>query len=543
MDQFSGEGVLKKLASSSKGYSLTRDTASSRARKAEICSRMGSGNHLNLRRGAQNSYLDKRRYSRSALLDIGSSSGSSPSVRNKRESSEKPQKTLASHLANDSSDTSSVLDEPELQESVPPPGKIRREPNDESGGVEVGEVNLDAVATSSVYQSSRTRMTSSSGDLLSSRHVVTVSPQARNLIQAKRAKESGGVQTNDRTNSIANGRLSNESSSNSSVNRRKNLLKKATTCGEASTSNGMKKGGKQSLDGHAAHNFEQGVAISDSETRARRARCVTADRDAVRSSSARTRRQNGYSEPRHSTQSNSSTSTSTSPVMSLRMRHAEILNEMSSSLHRPSETSSGRLAARSRPGSSSERSHRALPSDIAEMSFTHSLLNDDGFSQYHMEGIAEVLLALERIGQDDELSYEQVIALENNLFLNGMSFYDQHRDMRLDIDNMSYEELLALEERMGTVSTALTEEELINCLKREVHHSTPLPGSTTWACRPNDDLKCSICQEEYVNGDEVGRLPCEHQYHMACAQQWLRLKNWCPICKGSATSSSSPPPS
>lgn len=25
------------------------------------------------------------------------------------------------------------------------------------------------------------------------------------------------------------------------------------------------------------------------------------------------------------------------------------------------------------------------------------------------------------------------------MFLNGLNFYDQHRDMRLDIDNMSYE--------------------------------------------------------------------------------------------------------
>ncbi|CAL5370662.1 unnamed protein product [Camellia sinensis] len=45
----------------------------------------------------------------------------------------------------------------------------------------------------------------------------------------------------------------------------------------------------------------------------------------------------------------------------------------------------------------------------------------------------------------------QLLALETNLFLGGLGFYDQHRDMRLDIDNMSYEELLALEEKMGTV--------------------------------------------------------------------------------------------
>lgn len=75
------------------------------------------------------------------------------------------------------------------------------------------------------------------------------------------------------------------------------------------------------------------------------------------------------------------------------------------------------------------------------------------------------MLALERIEQDEELSFEvvsyrvwvflfnwlsvvvkllflilqQILVLETNLFLNGLNFYDQHRDMRLDIDNMSYE--------------------------------------------------------------------------------------------------------
>ncbi|CDY40109.1 BnaC02g00210D [Brassica napus] len=45
---------------------------------------------------------------------------------------------------------------------------------------------------------------------------------------------------------------------------------------------------------------------------------------------------------------------------------------------------------------------------------------------------------------------------------------------------------------------------------------------------------CSICQEEYVDGDEVGSMPCEHMFHVSCVQQWLRMKNWCPICKTSA---------
>lgn len=44
-----------------------------------------------------------------------------------------------------------------------------------------------------------------------------------------------------------------------------------------------------------------------------------------------------------------------------------------------------------------------------------------------------------------------------------------------------------------------------------------------------------LLQEEYVAGDEVGRLQCEHSYHAVCVNQWLRLKNWCPICKAAAS--------
>jgi hypothetical protein len=44
-------------------------------------------------------------------------------------------------------------------------------------------------------------------------------------------------------------------------------------------------------------------------------------------------------------------------------------------------------------------------------------------------------------------------------------------------------------------------------------------------------------QEEYAEGEEVGRLPCEHRYHVCCIGQWLGQKNWCPVCKASAVPS------
>ncbi|KAF7097583.1 hypothetical protein CFC21_099384 [Triticum aestivum] len=188
----------------------------------------------------------------------------------------------------------------------------------------------------------------------------------------------------------------------------------------------------------------------------------------------------------------------------------------------------------SRQGSSNRTSRSrgsSRPEDSSPQMFR------DVHRRMNMDGIAEVLLALERIEQHDELSYEQLLVMETNLFLSGLGLNDQHRDMRMDIDDMSYEELLQLEDRIGSVSTALSEEQLEKCLSRVVYKRA---NPALEVNKPVvDDVKCSICQEEYIEDEEVGRMKCEHQYHVCCIQEWLRQKNWCPICKASAVPSPS----
>lgn len=154
----------------------------------------------------------------------------------------------------------------------------------------------------------------------------------------------------------------------------------------------------------------------------------------------------------------------------------------------------------------------------------------------NVDAIANVLLALERIDQEEGLTYDQILG---NPFLGGFNLYDQHRDMRLDIDNMSYEELLALEEEMGSVSTALSEEELSKFLRISIYKPLHIKDWRTRGDGCLDDMKCSICQEEFIAGDEIGRVGCDHGYHAVCINQWLRLKNWCPICKVSVKPSNS----
>ncbi|GAA0155204.1 ubiquitin-protein ligase [Lithospermum erythrorhizon] len=103
--------------------------------------------------------------------------------------------------------------------------------------------------------------------------------------------------------------------------------------------------------------------------------------------------------------------------------------------------------------------------------------------------------------------------------------HDRHRDMRLDIDNMSYEELLALEERIGNVCTGLSDEVIMRSMKQRKH----LPVNSSSTSEP-----CCICQEEFVAGDEIGATVCEHEFHFKCIKEWLSQKNVCPICKKTA---------
>ncbi|WMV40330.1 hypothetical protein MTR67_033715 [Solanum verrucosum] len=90
---------------------------------------------------------------------------------------------------------------------------------------------------------------------------------------------------------------------------------------------------------------------------------------------------------------------------------------------------------------------------------------------------------------------------------------------------------------MGSVSTALSEEALSKCIRKSIYQAMPSEIGEFGSDENEDEVKCTICQEEYVIGDEIGRLECDHGYHVECVKHWLSLKNWCPICKASAAPS------
>ena len=46
------------------------------------------------------------------------------------------------------------------------------------------------------------------------------------------------------------------------------------------------------------------------------------------------------------------------------------------------------------------------------------------------------------------------------------------------------------------------------------------------------DKICTICLTEYTEGNMLRILPCSHEYHYQCIDQWLEEHSNCPICRG-----------
>ena len=50
--------------------------------------------------------------------------------------------------------------------------------------------------------------------------------------------------------------------------------------------------------------------------------------------------------------------------------------------------------------------------------------------------------------------------------------------------------------------------------------------------KPEDEEQCSICLMEFQNGEVIRTLPCIHNFHKDCINQWLKRQKYCPLCKG-----------
>ncbi|KAK9699688.1 hypothetical protein RND81_08G189100 [Saponaria officinalis] len=520
MDEYSSRRSSGGVVLSRRGPSLLKNSIeNNRDRNGQVCSRAGCSSRLNNTKDVHTGSPSKAKTPRTSFgishgKEVAGSSSRSPTSLNTSKKSFSGLKKKIPFSLDTNSETSSTRDDSEeVSDSTRNSGKtlIRVHPEPNGSGPTNRPVKRKPQRLAVGKQDSGTGF---SGSL-----------SFKQTNQASRTSDSTSRYNlrNLKCNSISDVVPSGCSSPSTG---RKRIGEPESS----STARGKKTSGP-TLNDRKNDNFSRGVSISDSRPTRNSTPAANNDATSVRNrrSTFRTRVSNQETRIRLPLVE-SRALTPSSPELDTSVD----ANDSSSDDQISAQIPSYRSNSYNVPGSSSSSNDHERPSRLNgpyDGRISRSFMNRDALRQY---GIAEMLLALDRIEQDEEPNYEQLLVLETNLFLGGLTFHDQHRDMRLDIDNMSYEELLALGDRMGTVSTAVPEDVLTKCVKRNVFHGTT-------DCRENeDDIKCSICQEEYADGDEMGRLECEHRYHIDCVNQWLRLKNWCPVCKASATPSPSP---
>ncbi len=87
-----------------------------------------------------------------------------------------------------------------------------------------------------------------------------------------------------------------------------------------------------------------------------------------------------------------------------------------------------------------------------------------------------------------------------------------------DPDNMTYEELIALGDRIGEVNRGFSNDQIEKIQVVEYSKS-------------QKENICSICFSEYKLKEKIKKLPCNHLFHINCVDTWMKKEKKCPFCK------------
>ncbi|PLB39421.1 RING-H2 finger protein [Aspergillus candidus] len=88
----------------------------------------------------------------------------------------------------------------------------------------------------------------------------------------------------------------------------------------------------------------------------------------------------------------------------------------------------------------------------------------------------------------------------------------------------------------GATSTGPTEgptEELTEKTTPNADDNTsPPPQQTAAATTEQNNFSCPICTDDFVKGQDLRVLPCNHQFHPDCVDPWLlNVSGTCPLCR------------
>ncbi|EYU41092.1 hypothetical protein MIMGU_mgv1a018672mg, partial [Erythranthe guttata] len=76
----------------------------------------------------------------------------------------------------------------------------------------------------------------------------------------------------------------------------------------------------------------------------------------------------------------------------------------------------------------------------------------------------------------------------------------------------------------------LSEDHIAKCLKIKITNSCPDIDNVRYGSEERE--VCAVCLDDLCQeNNNIGALECNHEYHSDCIKKWLRVKNFCPMCK------------
>ncbi|KAJ3692711.1 hypothetical protein LUZ60_011806 [Juncus effusus] len=168
--------------------------------------------------------------------------------------------------------------------------------------------------------------------------------------------------------------------------------------------------------------------------------------------------------------------------------------------------------------------------EIHSMEFPNSVQNEERFSDLE-PNLVPVQGDLPDLESNLVPEQERLPGLESNLVQvqervpnlesNVIAREALRQGANINPDNMSYEELQSLGERVGTENKGLSED-LIAYLPTSKYR-------TGFFYRKSPE-ECVVCKTVYKSGERLITLPCQHKYHADCITQWLQINKVCPVC-------------
>ncbi|CAF0824947.1 unnamed protein product [Didymodactylos carnosus] len=94
-----------------------------------------------------------------------------------------------------------------------------------------------------------------------------------------------------------------------------------------------------------------------------------------------------------------------------------------------------------------------------------------------------------------------------------------------DFSSEDYETLLQLDEITGANKQKLNKNQ-INQISTDKFNKSSSSQSAS-----SEENTCSICYDNFEDGQTLHIYPCIHKFHQDCSSRWLSENNVCPVCR------------